>query len=101
MLTNRERLALLAKRVQRAELVLQFWRERPATEGEELGPIPGALGIQLAEEALAETETLLLLEQERQAALAVILTAFPGTTNVSAETPVRMPPLLTRNAGKS
>lgn len=119
MLTNQEMLALLERRARRAEAHLEALEASPVREGREEYPTTwGELEaspvrqasrlqeayltkLQVAEESLAAAEALLLLEQERQAALRVILSAFPATTNESVETSATKPPQLTVSVSKS
>jgi hypothetical protein len=99
MLDNRERLKLLEKREKRAAERLMNLEALHSGESSKLQADCLQL-LEKAQEELAAAETLLLLEQERQAALAVILSAFPGTTQTNAETHAQKPLLLTRSADK-
>jgi hypothetical protein len=100
MLTNQETLALLARRAERAEGRLERLEATPAPKlSVELSSY--LLQLREAEEELAAAETLLQLERERQAMLTVLLSAFPGSTNESAETPATKPPQLTVSVFKS
>lgn len=96
MLENQERLALLEKRAKRAAEHLEALEANP----DKLLQLDYLTSLQVAEEHLAAAETLLVLEEERQAALKVLLSAFPGTTSEPAGTTAITRRKRTRNAGR-